>query len=90
MCLACSHGHPRLCGRDPRWALAVAVHQVLYANADVTNGLEDTAELEGPGNGRFRGKEPEHLHRIANEPVDEDGEAETFTRTSLGVGVQLR
>lgn len=48
------------------------VEKVLQAEEGVAAGLEDAADLEGPGDLGGRGEEPDHLHGVTDEPAGED------------------
>lgn len=51
---------------------AVRIHHVLYTQKRVAESLEHAADLEGRGDRRRRSEEPEHLHRVTNQPAGQD------------------
>lgn len=72
---------------DLSWAFSI--HPVLNPKKGVTAGLEDTAELERPWDGRLGGEEPKHLHAVTEQPAGQDGEPETFAGPGLRIGDNL-
>lgn len=52
---------------------STAIHVELHAKIAVTAGLEDAAESEGPGYVLAAEEKVAHLHRVARQPVDDDG-----------------
>lgn len=66
-----------------------AIHPVLHAEKRVAASLEDTAELECPGDGGLGREEPKDLHGVASKPIDQDRDAEPFTRPGPGVDQDL-
>ena len=66
-----------------------AIHPVLHAEKRVAACLEDTAELERPGDGSLGREEPKDLHGVAGKPIDQDGDAEPFARPGPGVDQDL-
>lgn len=64
--------HLVLPGRGRMALVAVAIHHVLDTQEGVAGSLEHAADLEGPGDRRRRGEEPEHLHGVTGQPAGQD------------------
>lgn len=62
----------------------------LEAQVEVANALEDTTELERPGDGLCAVEEVAHLHGITENPCRDDGDSEALARAGSVVGNDLR
>lgn len=69
---------------------ATGEHPVLDAQVGIANTLEDTTELERPGDRIRAHKEVAHLAAVTNDPSSQDGDTESFARTRSVVGQNLR
>lgn len=69
--------------------VATGEHEVLDAQVAVTDALEDTAQLESPGNRVRAHEEVAHLAAITNNPSGQHGESEALARARSVVGEDL-
>lgn len=69
--------------------LAIAVDVVLNTEECVAGALEDTADLEGPGNGGGGSEEPVKLHSVTNDPAGDNRQSESLARLGSQVGEDL-
>lgn len=69
--------------------LAIAVNVVLNTEECVAGALEDTADLEGPGNGGGCSEEPVKLHSVTNNPASDNRQSEPLARFGSQVGEDL-
>jgi len=53
--------------------VATSEHEVLDAQVSITDALEDTAQLECPGDGFLAHEEIGHLAAITDDPGSQDG-----------------
>lgn len=69
--------------------LAVTVNVVLNTKECVARALEDTADLEGPGDGSGRGEKPVKLHGITNDPTGDNRQSESLAGLCAQIGKYL-
>lgn len=62
----------------------------LEAQVEIANALEDTTELERPGDGLCAVEEVAHLHGITENPCRDDRDSEALARAGSVVGNDLR
>lgn len=69
--------------------IAPGEHEVLDAQVAITDALEDTTQLESPGNRVRAHEEVAHLAAITDNPGGQDGESEALARARSVVGEDL-
>lgn len=72
-----------------RWGVA-SEEVELEAQVEVAHTLEDTTELERPGDGLCAVEEVTHFHSVTENPCRNNGESEALARAGLVVGEDLR
>lgn len=73
-----------------RGSIPIPIHPILHAQKRITAHLENTTQLERPGNLARGRKEPDHLHHVTRQPAHQYANPEALAGARLVVGNYLR